>query len=121
MRLDQCYLLIVIVNFQAQQTPKITTVTNIERKGYFQPRSLLKLNLTFVLYLEAPVQTQPVPPIAVVPAPVEPPVQTILAPISPRQDALSEMAEKKRQKWMREKGNVNTVKSPAHSNHYVKI
>ncbi len=28
-----------------------------------------------------------------------------LAPISPRQEALGMMAEKKRQKWMREKGN----------------
>lgn len=27
-----------------------------------------------------------------------------LAPISPRQEALGEMADKKRQKWMREKG-----------------
>ncbi len=28
-----------------------------------------------------------------------------LVPISPRQEALGMMAEKKRQKWMREKGN----------------
>jgi hypothetical protein len=27
-----------------------------------------------------------------------------LAPISPRQEALGEMADKKRQKWIREKG-----------------
>ncbi len=33
-------------------------------------------------------------------APPPPP----LAPISPRQEALGMMAEKKRQKWMREKG-----------------
>jgi hypothetical protein len=30
-----------------------------------------------------------------------------LAPLSPRQEALGEMAEKKRQKWMREKGKNN--------------
>ena len=38
---------------------------------------------------------------------VEPPrefVQQILAPISPRQEALGMMADKKRLKWMREKG-----------------
>lgn len=33
-----------------------------------------------------------------------------LAPISPRQEALSQMAEKKRQKWMREKGECYRVK-----------
>ena len=39
------------------------------------------------------------------------PLQT-LAPISPRQEALGEMADKKRQKWMREKGRApsNTIR-----------
>ncbi len=37
----------------------------------------------------------------VLPPPPPPPP---LAPISPRQEALGMMADKKRQKWMREKG-----------------
>jgi hypothetical protein len=32
-----------------------------------------------------------------------------LAPISPRQEALGMMAERKRQKWMREKGRRNQL------------
>ncbi len=35
---------------------------------------------------------------------LSPPPPLPLAPISPRQEALGMMAEKKRQKWMREKG-----------------
>jgi hypothetical protein len=39
----------------------------------------------------------------VVPVRLEVPLES-LAPTSPRQEALSLMADKKRQKWMREKG-----------------
>ncbi len=49
-------------------------------------------------------QTNEIPSTSVVPtADLFPPLPP-LAPISPRQEALGMMADKKRQKWMREKG-----------------
>ncbi|CAF3506044.1 unnamed protein product [Rotaria sp. Silwood1] len=52
-------------------------------------------SLAIVPKLDLPSQSQPPPP---------------LAPISPRQEALSMMAEKKRQKWLREKAEMDRMK-----------
>ena len=58
--------------------------------------------ITKVTTIEPPPPPPPEPVIVVEPPPEI--VQQILAPISPRQEALGMMAEKKRQKWLREKG-----------------
>lgn len=87
MTMEEISELVKAVKESGKSPPTITQVTKIEPPP--EPPS------------QAP------PPMAAAPPPshLEIPLQAV-APISPRQEALGMMADKKRQKWMREKGKV---------------